>query len=93
MGGRGLAAEGGVRAVLVVLGPEPVEGPLLPLKQWVMLTLVAETGQSARLYLNGKQVGESPSCPVLGPTAAHKLTIGRNAIKSPPNIEPGALCA
>ena len=29
MGGRGLAAEGGVRAVLVVLGPEPVEGPLL----------------------------------------------------------------
>ena len=57
-----------------------IEGPLLPLKQWMMLTLVVEPGQSARLYLNGKLVGESPSCPVLGPTADYKLTIGRNVI-------------
>jgi len=57
-----------------------VEGPLLPLKQWLMLTLVVDAGQAARLYLNGKMVGEAPSCPVLGPTAGHKLTIGRNAV-------------
>ena len=57
-----------------------IEGPLLPLKQWLMLTLVVEPGQTARLYLNGKLVGESLPCPVLGPTEEHKLTIGRNAV-------------
>jgi hypothetical protein len=56
------------------------EGPLLPLRQWLMLTLVVDSGQSARLYLNGKRVGECPSSPALAPTADHKLTIGRNAI-------------
>jgi len=57
-----------------------IEGPLLPLKQWLMLTLVVDSERSARLYLNGRPVGEAPSGPVLGPTADHKLTIGRNAI-------------
>jgi hypothetical protein len=57
-----------------------IEGPLLPLREWMMLTLAVESGQSARLYLNGRLVGEAGSSPVLGPTADHKLTIGRNAI-------------
>lgn len=57
-----------------------IEGPLLPLKEWMMLTLVGETGQAARLYLNGKLVGEAPSCPALGLTEDYQLTIGRNAL-------------
>lgn len=57
-----------------------IDGPLLPLKEWQMLTLVVDTGKSARLYLNGKLVGESSSSPELNPTAEHKLTLGRNAI-------------
>lgn len=57
-----------------------IEGPLLPLKEWLMLTLVVEPGKTARLYLNGKLAVESATCPLLGPTDASKLTIGRNAI-------------
>jgi len=57
-----------------------IEGPPLPLKQWLMLTLVVEAGQSARLYLDGRLVGESRPCPALGPTEDSKLTIGRNAV-------------
>ena len=57
-----------------------IEGPLLPLKQWLMLTLAVESGQSARLYLNGRPAGEAAPNPVLGTTGDHKLTIGRNAM-------------
>ena len=57
-----------------------IEGPLLPLKQWLMLTLVVESERPARLYLNGQPVGEAPSSPVLSPTSDHKLTMGRNAM-------------
>lgn len=57
-----------------------VEGPLLPLREWLMVTMVVESGRAARLYLNGKPVGQAAPAPVLGPTADCKLTIGRNAI-------------
>jgi len=56
-----------------------VEGPLLPLRQWLMLTLVVD-GRTARLYVNGQPAGEAPSAPALRSTADHRLTIGRNAI-------------
>lgn len=57
-----------------------LEGPLLPLRQWLMLTLVVDSGRSARLFLSGRPAGVAASAPVLGPTAGHKLTMGRNAV-------------
>ena len=57
-----------------------MEGPLLPLKQWLMLTLVVDSGKAAQMYLNGQPAAKSSVASVLGSTADHKLTIGRNAI-------------
>lgn len=55
-------------------------GPKLPLKQWLLLDLVAEQGGPSCLYLNGAKVGNLDTTPELGSTKNHRLTIGRNAI-------------
>ena len=57
-----------------------MEGPLLPLKQWLMLTLVVDSDRTAEMYLNGQPAARSNVASLLGSTADYKLTIGRNAI-------------
>ncbi len=57
-----------------------ITGPQLPLKEWIMLSLVIDQGGPAILYLNGKRVGFVQDSPILRGTNSSKLTIGRNAI-------------
>jgi hypothetical protein len=60
-----------------------MEGPQLPLREWLMLSVVADSGKAARLYLNGELVAETNAAPWLGATASHRLTLGRNALLEP----------
>jgi len=55
-------------------------GPQLPLRQWLMVSLVVEQGGLAGLYLNGELHEQIENCPVIRGTNRNSLTIGRNAI-------------
>ncbi len=55
-------------------------GPQLPLKEWLMLSLVVEQGGSAELYVNSEKVGIYKDSPILRGTNNSKLTIGRNTV-------------
>lgn len=55
-------------------------GAQLPLRQWLMVSLVVEQGGLATLYLNGEMLEQIEDCPVVRGTNRNKLTIGRNAI-------------
>ena len=57
-----------------------IDGPRLPLKEWVMVSLVVNQNGLSSLYLNDKKIKEIENSPVLRRTFNNKLTIGRNAI-------------
>jgi hypothetical protein len=45
-----------------------MEGPLLPLRQWLMLTLVVDSGKAAQVFLNGQPMAGSNAAALLGAT-------------------------
>ena len=57
-----------------------IAGPKLPLKQWIMVSLVVNQSYFANLYVNGKKIEQIKNSPVLRETVNNRLTMGRNAI-------------
>jgi len=57
-----------------------ITGPRLPLKQWIMVSLVVNHSGLATLYLNGKKIKEIDKSPTIRRTINNRLTMGRNAI-------------
>jgi len=57
-----------------------IAGPRLPLKQWIMVSLVVNQGGLTRIFVNGKEVEQIKNSPVLRGTFKNRLTMGRNAI-------------
>ena len=57
-----------------------IAGPRLPLKQWIMVSLVVNQNGLANLYINGKMIEQIEDSPVLRGTVNNRLTMGRNAI-------------
>ena len=57
-----------------------ITGPKLPLKQWIMVSLVVNHNGLSTLYLNGKKIKEIDKSPMIRRTINNRLTMGRNAI-------------
>ncbi|MCD6332368.1 MAG: LamG domain-containing protein [Bacteroidales bacterium] len=60
-----------------------LNGPRIPLKEWVLLSLTVHQGGVSKLFLNGQKVAQTDPCPVLRFTRRNHLTIGRNALLEP----------